>query len=129
MSCDYSSLASLLDLDAQGSFQVSLEPAAHVESSSSDDNAVEMYRSAQHTLDSWFPPFNSVPINTSLATLVNDSHRFNASDLLSMDSSWRFGNNQLEVLSRFRERTSLTIGNTNMAALYRDLVCQLACKV
>ena len=46
-----------------------------------------------------------------------------------MDNSWRFGNDQLEVLSRFRERTSLTIGNTNMAPLYRDLVCQLACKV
>lgn len=129
VSCDYSGLASSLDLDAQGSFQVSLEPTAVVESSSSDDDAVEMYRSAQHTLDSWIPPLNYVAINTSLATLVNDSHRFNTIDFGSMDSTWCFSNNQLEILSRFRERTSLTIGNTNMAPLYRDLVCQLACNV
>jgi hypothetical protein len=129
VSCDYSGLTSSLDLDAQGSFQVSLEPTVAVGSSSSDDDAVEMYVSAQNTLDSWLLPLHPISIKSNLATMVDDSLRIDTSNFHMIESTWHFSNNQLKVLSRFRERTSLTIGKPDMAPLYRDLVCQLACKV
>ncbi|KAF2625099.1 hypothetical protein BU25DRAFT_450198 [Macroventuria anomochaeta] len=129
VSCDYSGLESSLDLDAQGSFQVLLEPNTVVESCSLDEGDVEACVLHQENgINSWIPPLDSISINSSLTTVIDDSLRFNTSNPNWINKSWHFTNKRLVILSRFRERTSVTIGNPQMAPLYRDLICQLACK-
>lgn len=129
MSCDYSGLASSLDLDAQGSFQVTFNPTAVKDLSRPENITSNMYVSTTNTLDPWIPPLNPISIQSSLASMVDGSLWFDTSNIRHSESTWHFENDQLEVLSRFRERTSLTMGTTHMAPLYRDFVCQLACKV
>ena len=128
MSCDYSDLASSLDLDAQGSFQVSFEPEAAVDPSRFDVDVNELCNPAQN-IDSWVPPLNQISIKSSLATMIDESLWLNMPRPVWIDRTSHFESSQLGIISRFRERTSLTIGNSQMAPLYRDMVCQLACKV
>ncbi|KAJ4992590.1 hypothetical protein SVAN01_01973 [Stagonosporopsis vannaccii] len=129
VACDYSDRASFLDLDARGSFQVQFDSIIVLESSSSDDETVDLCAPDRGTtLDQWIPPLQSMSIRSSLATVIDNSLQSKTSDLSWTENPWRFSKSQLDIISRFRERTALTIGNPRMAPLYRDLVCELACK-
>ncbi|XPS97037.1 hypothetical protein M3J09_006280 [Ascochyta lentis] len=121
VSCDYSSLKSSLDINTPGSFQV------HFASGSSDEVKTDDSNEA-NILSLWIPPLESVSIRSSLATIVDDSLNSNTRNLGWLSGSRRFSTDQLKIVSRFRNRTSVTIGNPQMAPVYRDLVCQLACK-
>lgn len=68
-------------------------------------------------------------VHSSLAAVVDDSLHFDMSNFGWLNQNWHFSGDQLGIVLRFRERTSVTIGNPQMAPIYRDLVCQLACKV
>ena len=121
VTCDYSSLESSLEQDAQRSFQVHLTSSSSGEMGTDDPND-------RRALSMWIPPLESICIHSSLATLIDNSLCSDTWTLDWMDHSQQFSITQLEIVSRFRNRTSLTIGNLQMAPLYRDLVCQLACK-
>ena len=129
VACDYSSQGSSLELDTQGSFQVQLETNAIAEPCNPDEDMEIHAPSRENAINSCILPLDSISINSSLAAIVDESLRSSTSNPCWMNKYWHFTNNQLQVLSRFRERTSVTIGHPQMAPLYRDLVCQLACKV
>lgn len=76
----------------------------------------------------WIPPLESFSIHASIATIVDVSLHSDTQSLFSMNESWSFSKDDLKIVSRFRNRTSATIGNPQMAPVYRDFVCQLACK-
>ncbi|KAJ8118186.1 hypothetical protein OPT61_g792 [Boeremia exigua] len=129
VTCDYSGQASFLDLNAQGSFQVHLEPIVVMESSSPEDETANvLMRNRENSIESWIPPLHAMSFIPSLASTIDDSLQIDMVDLTCVKGSWYFTKDQLQVVSRFRERTSLTIGNPKAACVYRDLVCQLACK-
>ena len=130
MSCDYSSAESSLDLDAQGSFQVDLSLSVGIDSIGPDVVDAERCASNQeNAISAWIPPLDFIPINRTFATIVDDSLRFSTSNVSWIHQSWHFSDDQLGILLRFRERTSVTIGNPQMASIYQDHICQLACKV
>jgi hypothetical protein len=130
VSCDYSSTESLLDLDAQGSFQVSLPSIIGTDSMGLDVVDVEECAPNQeNAISAWIPPLDSIHINRSLTTIVDDSLRFSTTDTSWIHQCWHFSDDQLGILLRFRERTSTTIGNPQMAPIYQDPICRLACKV
>jgi hypothetical protein len=84
-------------------------------------------------------PFFFLSMNSTMATMIYDSLQLNFSAMEMQSGSestwgstvsyWHFSEAHLEVLSRFRERTSLTIGMKSMAPTYRDLLCTLALTV
>lgn len=81
------------------------------------------------TIAAWMPPLDSISIKPSLAAVIDEGICLKMPTINWKNKPWDFTVTHLQVVSRFRERTSLTIGNTQMAPLYRDLVCQLACQV
>ena len=129
VACNYSKGAGPLDLDAHGSFQVQFDSATKVETYNRYDEIIKIRMPTDTPIVVCVPPLRSFSCNTSLATLINDSLRANTPESTWLNESRHFTPNQLQLVSRFRERTSLTIGNPQMAPLYRDLVCQLACRV
>jgi hypothetical protein len=86
-----------------------------------------------------FTPFFFISMNSTMATMIDDSLQLNlstadmqpssASSWTSLASYWHFSEAHLEILARFRDRTALTIGIKTMAPAYRDLLCHLALKV
>ena len=130
MACDYSGSESSLNLDAQGSFQVDFTHLVTVQSCSLNDTDVEECEPIQDKdISSWIPPLDSVSISRSLTTIVDDSLRYSVADIGVIHPHWRFSSDHLGILMRFRERTSVTIGNPHMAPIFRDPICQLACQV
>lgn len=121
VSCDYSGVGSSLDLAAQGSFQVDLTSGA------SDEIAFDSWNAGQ-VLSKCTHPLESISIHSSLTTLIDNSLCSDTWSLGLMNRTQHFSEGQLEIITRFRDRTSATIGNPRMAPQYRDLVCQLACK-
>jgi hypothetical protein len=130
VSCNYARLETSLDLDAQGSFQVDLSSVTAQELYHPEVAEVELIPLPQGmSVDKWLPPLDRLSNHSSLAVHVNESLRFDILGSSWSYRSWHFSEDQLQIISRFRERTSVTIGNPQMAPLYRDLVCRLACKV
>jgi hypothetical protein len=86
-----------------------------------------------------FMPFSFISMNSTMATMIDESLQLNLSTAdmqptsqsswMSPLSYWHFSEAHLEVLARFRDRTALTIGIKTMAPEYRDLLCDLALKV
>jgi len=130
VACDYSDQAGFLDLVAQGSFQVRFESVPTYECSNYDDEIVDLFAPDRETaLGQWIPPLQRISMSSSLAAIIDNSLQSNTLDLHWTHKPWQFNKSQLHIISRFRERTALTIGNPKMAPLYRDLVCELACEV
>lgn len=128
VACDYSGEASSLDLNASGSFQVRFDPSPPVEMYMRSSSEVIKRRTAAVKMITP-SPLDHISLNASLATMINDSLCFGTLESGGMEKPWKFTSNQLEVVSRFRERTSLTLGDPQTTLLYRDLICQLACRV
>lgn len=105
----------------------------HWTNSSSSDQSRTPYSS--NTLSS---PV-SIPSTISvMASTIDDSLRYDyltAPCLEATDSwiaptpFWHFSASHMEILSRFRERTALTIGDKSIAPKYRECVTQLALSV
>lgn len=148
VSCDYTGSKSSLDLSAQGSFQVDFAPPSDslsdgVPSQKRVDtpNPSPYYDGAD--LRSWsdksFRAVSPISLNVTMATMINDSLQANLDSEAVQPSSglgslfaipfWSFGESHLEIMARFHDRTSLTIGNKSMAYVYREIICKLSFSV
>ncbi|KAF2819626.1 hypothetical protein CC86DRAFT_362582 [Ophiobolus disseminans] len=84
-----------------------------------------------------FPsPISVISPNATMAATIDDLLQLSSPAVHHQPDSktswssptpfWHFSTAHFEILSRFRERTALTIGDKRIAPAYRDCVCHLA---
>jgi hypothetical protein len=83
-------------------------------------------------------PLSSISMSSTMAAMIDDSLQVDLSavhhqsELMTYNPPtpfWHFSASHLEILSRFRDRTALTIGDKRIAPAYRDCICHLALSV
>lgn len=148
VSCDYTGSKSSLDLSAQGSFQVDFTPSDSSNDSVTSQKRIDTpnsppYYGAVADLASWneksIQALSPISLNTTMATMINDSLQANLDSEAILPNTglgswsaipfWSFGESHLEIMARFHGRTSLTIGNKDMAYVYREIICKLSFSV
>jgi hypothetical protein len=84
-------------------------------------------------------PFSPISDNAIMTSMIDDSLQFSfvepdmqpqygAAGSVPV-TSWHFSSAHLEILTRFRERTALTIGGKTADSVYRHMLCHLAMTV
>lgn len=88
---------------------------------------------------SFTTPFSPLSDNATMTSMIDDSIQFSSAEADMQPQygaarsvpvpSWHFSNAHLEILTRFRERTALTIGGKTADSVYRHVLCHLAMTV
>ncbi|CAO2654381.1 Nn.00g111140.m01.CDS01 [Neocucurbitaria sp. VM-36] len=85
---------------------------------------------------SW-PALSPISMKSTIAVMIDDSLQSSLSSpgsqlSLGTASSWsptpflHFTESHLDIMARFHNRTAMTVGNKQVAPVYRDIVCKLA---
>jgi hypothetical protein len=110
-----------------------------IETSNCPSSPQDEHLMASLTTEFLLTPLSFISMNSTMATMIDDSLQLNLSAANMQPSSenvwtspvsyWHFSEAHFEILTRFRDRTALTIGMKTTAPVYRDLLCHLALSV